>query len=140
MSSISNAEDIIDSRDVIERIDELRDMRDEWIEAQEEAGFEFDMSPDTDWHNAHTDEGLELDALEALADQARGYVPDWEHGAALISESYFTEYAQQLAEDCGMVDADARWPNTYIDWDGAAEALQQDYTAVDFDGVTYWIR
>ena len=32
------------------------------------------------------------------------------------------------------------WPNTCIDWDQAAGELKMDYSAVDFDGVTYWIR
>lgn len=27
-----------------------------------------------------------------------------------------------------------------IDWERAAEELRMDYTAVDFDGVTYWVR
>ena len=27
-----------------------------------------------------------------------------------------------------------------IDWAQAAHELQMDYTSVDFDGVTYWIR
>jgi hypothetical protein len=27
-----------------------------------------------------------------------------------------------------------------IDWDATAENIQADYTSVDFDGVTYWIR
>lgn len=30
--------------------------------------------------------------------------------------------------------------NNYIDWKRAAEALQSDYTSVEFDGVTYWVR
>lgn len=138
--SISNSEDLIDSRDVIARIDELTDERDAWIEDVEENGGEFDMSPETDWHNANTEEGCELDALQALADEAAGYAPDWQHGEALIRYSYFTEYAEQLAGDIGAVDRNADWPLSFIDWDAAAEALQQDYTEVDFDGVAYWVR
>lgn len=139
--SISNTDDVIDSRDVIERIEELRAERDAWIEEVEENdNFEFDMSPETDWHNANTDEGLELNALEKLAEEASGYSPDWEYGEALIRASYFTEYAQQLAEDCGMVNGDATWPNNHIEWEAAADELKIDYTEVDFDGVAYYIR
>ena len=29
---------------------------------------------------------------------------------------------------------------TCIDWAQAARELRMDYTSVDFDGVTYWIR
>lgn len=137
---INNLEDVIDSRDVIERINELREMRADWINEVEENGGKFDMSPEVDWHNHHTEEGLELDALEKLADKASGYAPDWEYGEVLIRDSYFQDYAEQLAEDIGAINADAAWPNNCIDWERAARELQYDYTAVDFDGVTYWVR
>jgi len=45
-----------------------------------------------------------------------------------------------MAEDIGAIQKDAPWPCGFIDWEGAAEALQQDYTAGEFDGVTYWAR
>lgn len=138
---MNNRKDIIDSRDVIQRIQELKEQREEWIqEVEEDDTLSFDMSPEVDWHNANTDEGSELDALEALAAEASGYALDWEYGEALIRESYFTEYAQELAEECGMVNTDSTWPNNCIDWEEAAEELKIDYTAVDFDGVTYYIR
>lgn len=38
-----------------------------------------------------------------------------------------------------MKDAN-RWPFTCIDWDKAAQELQMDYTSVEFDGITYWVR
>jgi len=84
-------------------------------------------------------DSVELAALKALAEEASG-TPDWKYGDILIRDSYFREYAKQLAEDCGMVDANASWPNTCIDWERAARELQYDYTSVDFDGVTYWVR
>lgn len=86
------------------------------------------------------DEAEELATLEKLAEEASGYAADWDYGETLIRGSYFQEYAQQLAEDIGAIDPDARWPNNCIDWERAASELQSDYTAVDFDGVTYWIR
>lgn len=58
----------------------------------------------------------------------------------LILESTFVLYAEQLAEEIGAVDSDASWPNTYIDWEAAAEALAMDYTEVEFDGDTYKIH
>lgn len=107
--------DIIDSRDVMERIAELQ------------AEDNKDVS--------------ELEALLHLATDAAQYAPDWNYGAQLIRDSYFKTYAQELAEECDMIpDASAPWPLTCIDWDRAARELQMDYTAVEFDGVTYWIR
>ncbi len=153
---ISNAEDVIDSRDVIERIEELEDERESLVSDVTEAKEAYDQT-DTEaddydeieekFTEAETalscwdrDNGDELKALKALANEADGYASDWKYGESLIRDSYFTEYAQQLAEDIGAIDRNANWPNDCIDWDKAAEELQQDYTSVDFDGVTYWIR
>jgi hypothetical protein len=87
------------------------------------------------------EELLERAALVALAEEAEGYASDWADGAAvLIRDSYFETYAQELADDIGAINSDASWPNDCIDWERAARELQMDYTAVDFDGVTYWIR
>lgn len=122
---IDNYEDVIDSRDVIERIAEL-----EALDQAEQQGGE--CMPD--------DMRDELKALQELARQGANYAPDWEYGEALIRDSYFEEYAQQLAEDCGMIQEGARWPYTCIDWEQAASELKVDYTPIDFDGVTYWIR
>lgn len=126
--TISNSDDMIDSRDVIERIEELSNARDEAAEGGDEAV--------SSWEQEYGDE---LKAIESLADEASGS-PDWEHGEALIRDSYFTEYAEQFANDVGRVSGDMEWPLCHIDWEAAAEDLQQDYTSVDFDGVTYWIR
>jgi len=113
---ISNSDDIIDSCDVIQRISDLEGADDE-------------------------DEKKELDALKALQDEAEGYVEDWKYGAALIREGYFTTYAEQLAEDIGDYNSrDVKWPYTCIDWKQAADELKQDYTEVDFDGTTYYVR
>ena len=77
--------------------------------------------------------------LLALQEEAEGS-PDWRHGETLIRETYFKEYAQELAEDIGAIDRNASWPNNCIDWDEATDLLKQDYFSVDFDGVDYLIR
>jgi translation elongation factor EF-Tu-like GTPase len=110
-------ESIIDSRDVIEALAELDVEEDENLDEDE----------------------IELrDALRALDDEAPA--EDWVYGAAMIREDYFEEYAQQLAEDIGAIDANASWPLSSIDWTAAAEALQQDYSTVEFLGHTYYVR
>lgn len=133
---ISNRDDIIDSRDVIERIEELREERDDLRQNAEETG---DAAALRQWEEEYGDE---LAALEKLAEQAEGYAADWEYGETLIHDSYFRDYAEELAEDIGALKRELanQWPYTCIDWDAAAEELKQDYTEVDFDGVTYWIR
>src|SRR5689334_22116322 len=93
-----------------------------------------------DWTQRNPDEAAELKALQSLAEEAEGYAADWKHGETLIRDSYFKTYAQELADDIGAIDANASWPMSCIDWDQAARELQMDYTSVDFDGVTYWVR
>lgn len=203
--AITNFDDIIDSRDVIERIEDLEGELEEALQARSEerkteledeledaridrndAALEVDEGavPLVDFpefvnlvasdpeHPLHEkaleftrmnndmlfstlddfveeaakdtrdplyDEATEYKALKELEEQAEGY-SDWKDGATLIRESYFKDYAQQLAEDIGAVNADATWPNNCIDWDQAARELEVDYTQVDFDGVTYLIR
>ncbi len=129
--SIDNREDVIDSRQVIERIEELQERAEdaeEAIEAGEEPSDPLD-----------DDETAELAALLKLQEQAEGYA-DWKHGAMLIRDSYFKAYAQEFAKDIGAIKKDFEWPYTCIDWDKAADELQVDYTSVEFDGVTYWVR
>jgi hypothetical protein len=126
--SISNIDNIIDNRDVIARIDELKELIGDAPTAEE---LEADYGRDAD--DPFELEREELAALEALA-------ADWEYGETLIRDSYFKEYAMELAEDIGAVNSQASWPNNCIDWDQAARELRMDYTSVDFGGVTYWIR
>ena len=122
MQRITNTDDIIDLRDVTERIEELRGS--------------FDLLEG---------EGQELTDLETLMSDCEGLGGDhqWEgvwYPATLIRDSYFRDYAQELAEDIGAINANASWPNNCIDWDRAACELQMDYANVEFGGVTYWTR
>ena len=118
--SISKYDNTIDSRDVDARISELSDMvEDDTIDEEEKE---------------------ELEALRAFKEEVAGYAPDWPDGCALINDDYFTEYAQDLAYDRGFIDNAGNWPYTCIDWEQATRELQQDYTSVEFDGQTFWVR
>ncbi len=91
------------------------------------------------------EEAEELTNLESLMEDLQGMGGDeqWEgnwYPITLIRDSYFEEYAQELAEDCGMVPANAQWPNNCIDWEQAARELQHDYSSIDIGEVTYWTR
>ncbi|KKM86350.1 hypothetical protein LCGC14_1279740 [marine sediment metagenome] len=124
-TEITNSTDVIDSRDIIERIEYLEDLK----ERTELEGDPFDE-----------DEDAELTNLKAVTDEAEGYSGDWKYGSQLIRDSYFEDYAQELAEDIGAIPQDLGWPCTCIDWGRAVDELKVDYTCVDFDGVEYWIR
>lgn len=132
MTDITSGDDIIDVRDITDRVEELRDERDDDANANE-------------WAHEDQDGPAELRRLEALLDDIRGYGGDhqWEgdwYPLTLIHDSYFETYAQELASDCDMIKRDATWPNNCIDWTRAARELQQDYSPVEFEGVTYWYR
>lgn len=132
---VSNSDDVIDSRDVIARIEELEAD----ISSAEEAATESGNDPSS--HEAQYSEWREeLAALKSLAAEAEGYAADWHHGETLIRDSYFKRYAMELADDIGAIDRNASWPCNCIDWEQAARELRMDYTAVYFDGVTYWVR
>ena len=45
-----------------------------------------------------------------------------------------------MADDIGATDKSQAWPNNCIDWEQAAQELQQDYTSVELGGTTYWVR
>jgi hypothetical protein len=153
---ITNSEDIIDSRSVINRIRELERQLDSWECETCHQTITWNAAKDSE--EGHTDDcdsteetsddcGLDIDDREELTQllglqkDAEGY-SDWQDGATLIRDSYFTEYAEEFAEDIGAIDSNLRdnWPYTCIDWKQAAIELQMDYTSVEFSGVTYWIR
>ena len=139
----TNRDDIIDSRDVIRRIRELENERDTHKDATEtyaeENNLPFNAEAEQEaWEDS--EEGRELATLQALADDADGYAEDWKYGCTLIRDSYFERYAQDLAADIGALDKCTPWPATCIDWEKAADELKQDYTSVEFDGETYWVR
>ena len=134
---ITNSQDVIDSRDVIARIEHLESERQDVLDDADDglAGQAKIVAWD------ETDEGQELAALKALADEAEGYAPDWRHGAPLIRHSYFTDYCRELVEDCdGLPKGLPAYIADNINWDGVADDLRVDYTEVSFAGVEYWVR
>lgn len=58
----------------------------------------------------------------------------------LIPEDEFENYAEELAEDIGLIQRDANWPYTHIDWGAAADELKQDYSTVSVEGITYYFQ
>lgn len=208
MSDITNTSDIIDIRDVIERVEELREQRshryvvgfnmpgympdsdpaevDDADDARASLADEMRRSAETEEESAEEleaaanaleilsseeecaewgrtigqfhywlsyeglaglddDEKEELETLEGLLSDLKGYGGDeqWDgswYPVTLIRDSYFRDYAQELAEDCGFIPEGSRWPCTCIDWEQAAHELRMDYSSVEYDGVTYWYR
>ncbi len=123
-TSLDLSADIIDVRDIIERIEELNCLVDEI----------GDGSCIEEWK-------ILTGIMSELAGNGgdEQWRDDW-YPLTLIRESYFKDYAQELAEDIGAVNRDATWPNNCIDWEQAARELRMDYSAITIDGVTYFYR
>lgn len=162
-TEISNQDRVIYSRDVIDRIEELESERQTLIDEIEEveealgaidcdneeeayAGAEETLQDAkeslVEWDAS--EEAEELAALKALEEEASSS-PDWEYGETLIHEDYFTEYIEELIDDCykmpkEMKSGDWPWRHVVIDYEAAAEEAKNDYFIVDFDGTNYWIR
>ena len=148
-NAISNTDNTIDSRDVIARIEELEAEESELQQEIDEKEDQYTPEELTknpapvivakealkEWRES--EEGQELIALKALAEQGEDYAPDWEYGAQLIHEYYFEEAMDEMLEDCGDIPKDLpSYLTITVDYD----ALKMDYTAIDFDGQTYYVR
>lgn len=134
-------DNIIDSRDIIERLEELQD---ELERLEDMVTVAADCNKE-DAEDALNDfkQSFEYDELNVLTDandDGERYVIDWKHGETLIRDDYFEEYAQHLAEDIGAIDKDAVWSACHIDWEAAANALKIDYFTITIGGMDYWTR
>lgn len=90
----------------------------DWVTALEERGLDLELEDPVDvarFVEAATDYGLEPDTLcDGYCGSVSGFTAE-EAGAC---------YAQELAEDCGMVPDDAAWPMRHIDWKAAWRELE----------------
>lgn len=115
MRDISLDDDILDSRDIDKRIEEL--------EGIDERGEEEDD---------------ELRVWLEFREQASG--SEWKYGQTFIADSYMEDYARELAEDIGSVSRDQAWPYCHIDWEAATDALKMDYSEIEVEGRSFWTR
>ena len=143
--NISNNADYLDIRDIIERFEELEQEREAIA-----AGCESDDDTNTQGKReelAAWDEdpdNAEFHTLKELLEELCGrggdhqWKGDW-YPVSLIRDSYFVEAMQELVSDIG--DLPRELPSYLeIDWDKTADNLRQDYSSVEYDGVTYWYR
>jgi hypothetical protein len=132
MSDFNAGDDIIDVRDIIARVEELREERDSFC----------DDEGDIVWSDDNPDDAEELNMLESLLSDLCGYGGDeqWEddwYPITLIHENYFEQSMDEMVADCYDVPKDLPyWITITLDYD----ALKQDYSEVEFDGNTYYYR
>ena len=167
MAEISNNDNTIDSRDVIERIERLEEEREPLQEAVDEAKTAIKDLEEERVHYKDADdladiqkrldeakedlktqeqeleewdESDEAEELKALQDFAEVCSDnrEWKHGMTLINHSHFEDYARELAKDIGAISGEEKWPCTCIDWEQAAEELRIDYTEYVFGDVPFY--
>ena len=116
--------DIIDVRDIIERVGELEELQ--------EMGEHLE-TPD-----------CELTQLRAVLEELKGsggdeqWRGDW-YPVTLIRESHFTEYTREILEDCGTIPRDLpAW--VHIDWEATAREVKMDYSYVSIGELDYLYR
>jgi len=145
--TISNSDDMINSRDVIARIEELESERSDLVselttakENVKEHGNDKSLVSESEtaieeWDD---DNGDELKALKSLAEEGEQNT-SWVDGETLIRESYWVDYCRDLVSDiCGMPNEIPSYIE--IDWEKTADNLKADYSEINYDGETYLIR
>lgn len=122
MADVDNTQDRIDSRHVIELIEDL----------------EYEVTEDT----ITRDDMRDLDTLRALASKGEEYAEDWEYGATLIHADHFVDYVKEFVSetDGETLENMPEFLRDAIDWEVVAETLMDDYTELDYEGVTYYTR
>ena len=130
---------ILDTRDLQTRLDELEALRDAAAAADESREHEREALSEA--HDAAQDEFGEDEQKElAELENISTATSSFRDGEAMIPVDDFEEYAQELAEDIGAIDRNASWPLNHIDWTAAASALADDYTEVSYLGTDYYVR
>lgn len=134
-------DDVIDSRDLIERLTELEDDQNDLQSILDDAeGPDAVEEAKENLANWNTEFEDEMIMLKEFCEEAEGYSEDWKYGATLINDRYFETYAEELADDIGAIDRNAGWPLNCLDWQKAARELQRDYSCVTLDGNDFWVR
>ena len=90
-------------------------------------------TPESDWYDTIR-EYIEI----------RDFCREWEemtgdflYGSTAIRTDYFVTYAQEYADELGIIDV-SEWPAMYIDWERAAAALSMDYNLISFGDTDYY--
>ena len=112
MTDITNVDDIIDSRDILEYIEKYKDDKD----------FEEEVK------------ALQ-DIVDEYCDNYTDGLEDLKFGVFFIRDSYFEEYMSDYFFEVNQVDEALE---CYIDIEAFARDQQYDYDSVNFSGIDYW--
>lgn len=124
--------DILDTRDLQTRLEELEDVINDYMEENN-----LDSGELVDESLAFEDEE-DYEELTELRDLAYE-IPEWIHGEALINEDDWEEYVEEMLKDIGDLPSDIPW-YIEIDWERTANNIKADYSECEYQGSTYYYR
>lgn len=130
-------EDVIDVGSITDRVDELREER-------EDATHDDDGNRNNvDWAEVAPEDAAELAALESLLEDLRGnggdhqWEGDWYPQTLYRDDETFTDYIEELVTDCYSLNVPSF---VEVDWKATADNCRVDYTETEIDGETYLYR
>lgn len=136
MANFDGTDSYFDSRDVIERIEELTT---EFVDATDSDPADI-MSQD-DWAFGLGEDGaLEMVSLLELREEAEGYVADWQYGETFHTHDSLAEYTKEIVNESYTNNDLPSWVTDHIDWEAVTEEIKVDYTEFEFRGTTYYAR
>ena len=122
---VENEEDYADKQNNIDsKLEEIAEKENEIKECE----FEY---------NRYSEELAELEALktEIESNSDEGF----EYGIQLIHESDIDEYLNEMLIDCGYIPKDMpSWIE--IDWGATYDNMKQDYSEIELNGNTFYVR
>lgn len=138
------SKDILDTRDLAERRDELKEtIFESFIEnfpeyKDDTDSFDdilFDEEEIESWKDGFEDELKEIEEIDTIEDNCSEFT----YGETLIADFYFEDYCRDFCEEVGYISKD--FPSFIeIDWDATANNMRQDYTEAEYQGTTYFFR
>lgn len=150
MKELNSYSDRIDSREVLERIEEIES---EYLDT--ESG-ELITAPAA-WNDDDRLEHAELTGLIGELRKVAAYKRQPEDGMFLTRESYLREYVAEWFADTWGGDWFSENPRTFkrerltweritkrapfntIDWDAQVEIWRSEHNSVEYDGVTFYV-
>ena len=128
--------EILDTRDLQKRLDELKAEHETLKDAVEEADQDdLQAAKDELKEFEESEEFTEMKELQGLSEE----ISEWKYGESLIPEDDFEEYCQELLSDIGDLPKDIPW-YIEIDWEKTAQNIKMDYSEVEYLGTTYLYR
>ena len=122
---IENEEDYDDKQnDIDNKLEEIAEKENELQECE----FEY---------NRYSEELAELESLkEEISDNSD---EGFEYGIQLIHENDIDDYLHELLIDCGYIQKDLpSWVE--IDWQATYDNMKQDYSELELNGNTFYVR